>query len=294
MRVLIISFSQTGNTATIAGQIQAGIEQAGAQCHAVDLGRAAEEDLAAYDLIGLGSPVYYYQEPFNVRDFLEGLAQQQGRRWFVFCTHGNVIGNFFPSVAGRLAAKGALVIGYHHCYAGITVPFYPAFTYTSGHPDARDLDEASEFGRWVVGEYRAASDGDGYQPPAPGPVSSQHWMQMAATFTPEVVAQAMPRLEYDSGRCDNCGLCADNCPVGGIDLEATPPRLQEPCIYCHQCVTICPTGALSADWSNILAMAPAQYEGYLAELRQAEARGEFRWLVDPDQVDPTKARILEK
>ena len=294
MRVLIICFSLTGNTGTIADQIQAGIGQTGAECRTVTLGQAGGLNLAAFDLIGLGSPVYYYQEPFNVRDFLESLPQQQGRPWFVFCTHGNVIGNFFPSVAGRLEAKGAQIIGYHHCYAGITVPFYPEFTYTTGHPDQRDLGEAREFGRWVTEEYRAATGGDGYQPPEPGPVSSEHWMQMAATCTPEFVSQAMPRLEYDPGLCDQCGLCADNCPVGGIDLEAEPPRMQEPCIYCHQCVTLCPTGALNADWSRILAMAPAQYEAYLAELRQAEARGEFRWLVDPDQVDPTKARILEK
>ena len=167
MRVLIICFSLTGNTGTIADQIQAGIGQTGAECRTVTLGQAGGLNLAAFDLIGLGSPVYYYQEPFNVRDFLESLPQQQGRPWFVFCTHGNVIGNFFPSVAGRLEAKGAQIIGYHHCYAGITVPFYPEFTYTTGHPDQRDLGEAREFGRWVTEEYRAATGGDGYQPPEP-------------------------------------------------------------------------------------------------------------------------------
>ena len=33
----------------------------------------------------------------------------------------------------------------------------------------------------------------------------------------------MPRLSRDEDLCIDCGLCVDNCPVKGIDLEADLP-----------------------------------------------------------------------
>ena len=47
-------------------------------------------------------PVFYYQEPLHVRDFLLKLPAMPGRCWFLFCTHGSVMGNIFRSMAGKL------------------------------------------------------------------------------------------------------------------------------------------------------------------------------------------------
>jgi hypothetical protein len=80
------------------------------------------------------------------------LPPQNSRHWFAFCTHGNVIGNFFPSVGSQLGARGAKVIGYHNSYADITNSFYPRPSYTSGHPDAEDLERAGRFGALMVVE----------------------------------------------------------------------------------------------------------------------------------------------
>ena len=83
------------------------------------------DSLETYDMVGLGCPVFYYKEPFNVRDFIQSLPPLSGKKWFVFCTHGNIIGNIFPSMTEKLNKKGIQVIGYHNTYAGITVPFCP-------------------------------------------------------------------------------------------------------------------------------------------------------------------------
>jgi ferredoxin len=99
MKTLIVCFSQTGNTRTIAERIQRGIIETGSICDLVGLKDVATSSLSDYDLIGIGAPVFYYQEPFNVRDFIEALPEREGQHWFVFCTHANIIGNFFPSVA---------------------------------------------------------------------------------------------------------------------------------------------------------------------------------------------------
>ncbi|MBI4832040.1 MAG: flavodoxin domain-containing protein, partial [Candidatus Lindowbacteria bacterium] len=131
MKSLIICFSQTGNTRKIAEQIREGIAEVTGQCDMKNLAEVDKGSLPGYDLVGLGCPVFYYQEPFNVRAFIESLPQLKDRHWFVFCTHGSVIGNTFPSMSGQLQKKEILVIGYHDSYADGTLPFYPYPTLTT-------------------------------------------------------------------------------------------------------------------------------------------------------------------
>jgi flavodoxin/ferredoxin len=284
MKALLICFSQTGNTRKIAERIAAGIRGAGVQCDLKTLAEVPPELSAAYDLVGLGAPVFYYQEPFHVRDFMAALPPQNGRHWFVFCTHGNVIGNFFPSVGSQLAGRGATVIGYHNSYADITYPFYPRPSYTSGHPDREDLEAAERFGTLMVVESARFREQPGAPLPGPVPISSEAWIEESRHITPELLAKVMPRLCLDTETCVQCGLCAEECPVHGIDVTADPPRLQTPCIYCWRCVNICPTLSITADWRQLVARTPANYARYKQELDKATARGEFRWRIDPQTI----------
>jgi len=215
--------------------------------------------------------------PFSMAPFV-------GRHWFVFCTHGNIIGNFFPSVTEKLNKRGATVIGFHNTYAKITVPFYPRPSYTSGHPDSQDFEQAKAFGREIVKRsLKIKHNSEGFIP-KPGPVSSEEWTREGKAMTKEAIQNFMPRFRINTETCIQCHECEENCPVQGIDIEAEPPRIQDPCIYCWRCVTICPTLSVEADWEPLVAMAPANYARYKKELDKAAVRGEFRWLIDPDTI----------
>ena len=284
MKTLIICFSQTGNTRRVAECIRDGIAGVTGQCDLIDLVDADTADLADYDLVGLGCPVFYYQEPFNVRDFMEALPGLDGRHWFLFCSHGSVIGNTFPSMVERMRKKGIIVVGYHDTYADGTLPFYPYPTLTTGHPDTRDLDEAREFGRTVAERSQRIAEGDSSLIPSPAAVPEE-WIRNAGMLTSDFMDQMMPKLRIDMEKCILCHECEENCPVKGIDVEADPPRIQEPCTYCWYCAKICPTLAIEADWDMLVAMAPDNYAQYRKALDDAAARGEFRWLIDPDSIN---------
>lgn len=43
--------------------------------------------------------------------------------------------------------------------------------------------------------------------------------------------------------CDNCGLCADKCPVQAIDHSDPEKVDSKACISCMRCVSICPNSA---------------------------------------------------
>ena len=150
MKTIIICFSQTGQTQKISEEIQKGIEIAGGQCNILPFSKVHTEVLPDYDLIGLGIPVFYYQPPFHVTEFIDGLPPQQGRPWFIFCTHGSVMGMTLKILAEHLDKKGTRVIGSHHTYADGTLPFYPYPTVTTGHPDKLDLDDAKSFGEKII------------------------------------------------------------------------------------------------------------------------------------------------
>jgi flavodoxin/ferredoxin len=284
MKTLIIYFSQTGNTRKMAECIREGIVGITGHCDMKELSQVDSDSLADYDLVGLGCPVFYYQEPFNVRDFMENLPILKGRHWFAFCSHGSVIGNTFPSMAERLEKKGIIVIGYHDTYADGTLPFYPYPTLTTGHPDSQDLQEARAFGNEIAGRYQRIAEGDSSLIPQLAEIPEE-WVKNAQMLNLEFMEQMMPKLRIDMEKCIQCGECEENCPVAGIDVRSEPPRVQSPCVYCWNCAKICPTLAIDADWDMLVTMAPDNYAKYREALDGAAARGEFRWLVDPDSMD---------
>ena len=285
MKTVIIYFSQTDNTRKVAEKIRAGIIENTGQCDLVNMEEVDSSSLAGYDLLGLGCPVFYYKEPFNVREFMLGLPQLKNKHWFVFCSHGAVMGQTLLSMTECLEKKGALVIGSHHTYAGITVPFYPKHTLTTGHPDNQDLLEAFDFGKAIVKCSKAVANGDTSCITKPSPAPEEWARDEANKLTCEFLSRVMPRLSINLETCDQCGECQDSCPVDGIDIESDPPRIQEPCIYCLHCASVCPTCSIEADWSQLVKMAPGNYARYTKALNDAKDRREFRWLIDPETVD---------
>ncbi len=77
----------------------------------------------------------------------------------------------------------------------------------------------------------------------------------------------------------------ETCPVNGFDIEADPPRVQDPCIGCTICVMACPTCSIEGDWSMWTAYNPEHYAMLRVWLDKQAAKVEFRWLMDPDTVD---------
>lgn len=284
MRTLIICFSQSGNTRKVAECIRDGVIDVTGQCDLVNLADVDTSSLTDYDLVGLGCPTQYYQAPLNVREFIEGLPELRDRQWFVFCTHGSVIANTFPSMGELLKEKGIIIIGYHDTYADAKMPYLPYPTLTTGHPDSLELEEARVFGREIAERSQRIAEGDTSLIPEPEPVPEK-WVREAEMYNIELLEKINPHLSINMDKCTLCHACQDNCPVKGIDVEADPPRIQTPCIYCFFCWKVCPTLAIEADWDFIAAFAPEIYIPYRRVLDEAAARGEFRWLIDPDSLN---------
>ncbi len=295
MKSLIIHFSMTGYTRKVGERIRDGIIKMTGQCDTQPLAEVDASSLGEYDLVGLGCPVYFYKEPFNVTDFIEGLPDLKDKHWFVFCTHGSVMGNTLVSMSDRLQKKGILVMGHHHTYADATAPFFPYPVPTSGHPDELEYEQAQAFGEEVAQRSQRLTQGESGLIPPLEPVPEE-WVQAAQLINPAVISQMMPALRINMELCTLCSECMDYCPAKGIDVQADPPSIQNPCIHCYQCVMICPEYAIEADWeSSTDPVAAAEILArYIGELKKAEARGEFRWHVDPDSIDISNPQYKQR
>jgi len=295
VRTLIIVFSQTGYTQKVAERIRDGAIEMGTECEIAAISDVDPGTLHEYDLIGLGCPVFYGKEPLNVRGFVEELPEMKGKHWFVFTTHASTIGIAMISMAQGLESKGGVIVGSHDTYADSTAPFIPYPTLTTGHPDEQEYEEARVFGRDLVDRAQRIADGGKNLIPSLDLVSEE-FANITETFPVEFMEQTFPKLHIDRERCVQCHTCEETCPANGIEIKPDSCSIQNPCIYCFRCVMVCPEIAIDAagsDWGMLLDMIPGSYEQYRKRLDEAAARGEFRWLMDPDSID-FKDNMLEQ
>ena len=296
MKCLVIYFSLTGNTKKIAEAVCSGVKQAAGNCDLKPIREADPEELADYDLIGLGSPVIGWT-PFNVELFINRICNADGRHVFSFCTHNTYWDEYFPSILPMLEKQGLKVIGWDHWFGSAYGPLNQPTPYlTDGHPDREDLKAAEEFGKMMVDRTRRIRDGEeGLVPPFPQMPSDDDRAGLPPPPPKEVMKEvyrnAYRSFTYDREKCTfpECTLCVDNCPMGGIDLSVDPPRVARPCMLCQFCDQVCPTGAICYSREEIEARSrmdrEAGFEAAAIErCREYEKNGMFKRYVPEDQV----------
>ena len=278
MKILIVYYSQTGNTQKIARAIRDGMREEG---HAVTLKflkKVAYDELEAYDMVGLGSPVWYEMPP-NVRRFVEEMPPQAGKLAFSFCTHGTMPDLYFPLAVPRLMNKGFRVVDWRDWYG----------------PDAADLEGAKDWGRKVCQRAERVRGGEmDLLPQAPAPnMTPMH--ANAAIDHLGGFHNVHDRLVRDPEKClyPKCHICMDNCTMGYIDLAAQPQRYGsrgDACDDCHGCTyceLLCPTGAIHPAVPYEEAAPVGQEHGsalFETVLSRAEEEGKFRRLIPAAEV----------
>ena len=84
------------------------------------------------------------------------------------------------------------------------------------------------------------STSDLYCLPIPGEADAPYYTPLGIDGTPAVFLKAKPKTNEDL--CDDCGICAQKCPMGSISFDDYSVVLGT-CIKCHACVNHCHRGA---------------------------------------------------
>ena len=102
-----------------------------------------------------------------------------------------------------------------------------------GRPNTRDAAELKEFAKKIAEKIKADNC---FEPEIPGDASAPYYVPKQENGEPAKFLPAKPKT--DLGKCDNCGMCARNCPMGSINPD-DPSDVPGICIKCHACVNRC-------------------------------------------------------
>ena len=255
MRILILFFSATGNTAHIASVIRDRFVELGADADAVDITPFAERQsgigIDPYDAVVFSFPVHSWRASRVVRDWLATLEGRQKKCSLFFTFGGFGIHPAHQSTREILEDRGFVVVS--------SAEFPAAHTFNlggwramMGRPDEQDFLVAGEY---ALKTYHRFTGQDHHLPgPWEATPCTGEYLDALEAFRFTVVTQ-LPSRDRDG--CSMCRICEAACPTGAMDAElgnADPAR----CIACLGCVFRCPESALrindmSVSWSKKIA-----------------------------------------
>ncbi|HNV45918.1 MAG TPA: EFR1 family ferrodoxin [Spirochaetota bacterium] len=241
----VLWYSQTGHT-RVMGRLMAQVLRAeGLTVTDADYREFDASTLPSFDLVIMGSPVYYFRVPENLRAWIAKLPSLEGIPAAAFVTFGGVGHNQHNTsyeLLEWLADRGAVpmriaAFGHMSSYAP---------TWSSGRsariltfrdlPNEQTFEAGRDFARKTVASVRAR--------------------ERASIGTEVSVFQPLRRLDMpwwtkllasnhriDPNTCIRCGKCERACPVGAVSVERNRVDSAR-CIFCVGCVNNCPTGAM--------------------------------------------------
>jgi flavodoxin len=108
--------------------------------------KAQPETLAAYDLVGFGSGIYFMKHHKTLLQFVDLLPLMKEKRAFVFSTSGDGRRQNHASLLEKLVNRGFLIVDEFTCKGWDTVGPLKIFGgINKGRPDENDLAAARAF-----------------------------------------------------------------------------------------------------------------------------------------------------
>lgn len=251
----IVYCSPAGTTRRVAQVMEKALEDAGVGVLSADLGKGRDgssiiEEIKSREVcLFIGSPVYVNRPIPPIMNFISELPDNAAAWAVPFVTWGGVSsGIALYEMSKALTKKGFTLAGAAKVVALHAMMWRCDNPLGEGHPDRGDEKRIRELIDAVLKKTasrrpESISFSDlAYQP------EGIH-AEMEKT-TLETAKAHMPGKAVDEGRCTECGVCEEICPVQAITLSPYPefgPR----CICCFQCVRNCPEEAILADFTPV-------------------------------------------
>ena len=209
--------------------------------------RQQEMRFGPADLVIVGTPTYAGRVPNVLLPYLkEKLAGGDALAVPVVLFGNRNYDDSLMELRNILEADG------FHTVAGAAFVGEHSFSATlgAGRPDKEDEELMDSFAYRIVGKVRALSAA----PSAPVTVGGEdpvrpYYTPRDRNSNPINILKVKPKT--DLAKCDRCGWCAANCPMGSID-PADPANVTGICIKCCACVKGCHAGAKYYDDAGYL------------------------------------------
>ena len=230
---MIIYFSGTGNSKYVASQVAEATED---KIYSItELTHKIR--LQSGDALGIVIPTYFYWVPSIVQEFLENVEIECDENTYMYCiaTCGGTSGQASQQVGRVLAKKGKQV----NAYFDIVTPdnWTPMFNANNKDKIAKVIKNEKPQLDKIIAHIKTKDSG-----------------KFVKHTLPYVLAKFIS-LFYEPSRktkhlhveeqCVGCGKCANECPVGAIEIqEGKPVWVKDKCTMCLGCLHKCPVFAI--------------------------------------------------
>jgi len=244
-RALVLWYSQTGHTGRIGSLISHVWRLQGLEVDASDYRNFNTAMLGGYDLIAMGTPVFYMDVPENVRGYLQSWPKIEGTAVVSYTTFGGS-GNNQHNTACRvlelLVEKGGVPAGID--MFGNMSTYAPTWSLGNAErtlryrhlPNETTYDRVRAYARVVLDNVRIG-----------------RVLEIRREFDSGNILRHMPQIwgtklmisthRIDRDRCTRCGICQSLCPARAINVETSEVNHAR-CIACFGCVNNCPSRAI--------------------------------------------------
>lgn len=230
----IYYFTGTGNSRAIAKKIARNIGTTVLMNMRFDQN---EVDASSYDRVGFVFPVYYYEVPFFVENFIKRLKLKPEQYIFGVATHGGARGNSLIRLGEILKGKGCtLSSSFSIIMPGNYIVEYGAM------PDLLNnflLRRSVKVAAKISEAVKAKKTID-----VAGPRLFEK-LYLNTAKGRRNIAESRGRFKamdsgfkYDSS-CISCGVCERVCPVNNINMENGHPVWNNNCEQCMACIQWC-------------------------------------------------------
>ena len=245
--MLVLWYSQTGQTRRYARLIGCILKGKGLAVDACDMQEFDKNLLSNYDLVIVGTPVFYYDTPANVSEWLETIPSIKGTPVAAFVSFGGPEGNQHNAschILKLLADKGGVPVGRDtfRNIASYPTPNWNTPNQISGQhlPNAATFDQVRRFTadvmeRITLGETISV----GYEVALREGLS---WLPLVW-----LNKKAISKHTVDAQKCIGCQTCVRKCPTKAINpSQQTVDR--DKCLACFGCLNNCPADAVVMEY----------------------------------------------
>jgi ferredoxin/flavodoxin len=230
----LVCFSPTGTTKAIVQGFARGINQRNVELIDITKPDTRKQQLQTLEneLLVVGVPVYMGRVPALLMEWLHAIKAQNTPVVCIVVYGNRVYDDALLELKDILTERGCIPVGCaayigEHSFSSSETPT------ANGRPDASDLNHSELFGRKIYEKLLSFPSAENiHDITVPG-----HYPYGGVTEL-----WSVDFIEI-SNECRQCGICAEGCPVGAIDLENSSLIDKEKCITCCACIKHCPQNA---------------------------------------------------
>lgn len=247
MKILIVYFSGTGNTAKIADLYGKEFTDAGSEVTVMRLPQAADEikgvNLADFDLLGFGYPIHSFNAPQNFLEFAKSLPKlSEGKRAFIFKTSGEPV-----RMSDVSSLKLIKILKRRNIRVTNEYQYVMPYNIIFRHSDDMAYKMWTTAKRLVPVDCREISSGTPCRPKSMFMGSFLAWFLRIEHPGARIIGIGFKTTK----KCVDCGLCVKNCPANNIKVNKKGKiKFGGKCLICMRCVFKCPRDAIKPGLLN--------------------------------------------